>query len=76
MKPCKEKPTDGKLCPNKVDEGQEYCPYHLAKQDAKEKKFISSIMLAVGTAGIVKFAPKVFPKVFENVIASFLPKKQ
>lgn len=46
MKPCKEKLPDAKPCPNQVDEGQEYCPYHLAKQVAEERKQLS-IALAV-----------------------------
>ena len=41
MKPCKAKLSDGKPCPNQVDEGQEYCFYHLASQDADEKKKLS-----------------------------------
>ena len=41
MKPCKAKLPDGKPCPNQVDEGQEYCPYHLAKQNAMPKKITS-----------------------------------
>ena len=43
MKLCKAELPDGKPCPNKVDEGQEYCPYHLANQDAKIKKGILSV---------------------------------
>ena len=40
MKPCKAKLSDGKPCPNQVDEGQEYCPYHLAIQVGDAKKIL------------------------------------
>ena len=38
MNLCKAKLPDGKPCPNQADEGQEYCPFHLASQDAETKK--------------------------------------
>ena len=41
MKPCKEKLPDGKPCPNQADEGQEYCPYHLANQAKKAKSVLA-----------------------------------
>ncbi len=44
MKPCKAKLTDGNPCPNQVDEGQEYCPYHLASQVAGEMRTLSNIL--------------------------------
>jgi hypothetical protein len=47
MKPCKAKLPDGKLCPNQVDEGQEYCPFHLADQDTKAKNILSIALGAV-----------------------------
>lgn len=47
MTPCKAKLLDGKFCPNKVDEGQEYCPFHLANQDAKAKNTLSIALGAV-----------------------------
>ncbi len=59
MKPCKAKLSDGKPCPNQVDEGQEYCPFHLASQNTKAKN-ISSIALTVlgvvatGVVAVVK----------------------
>jgi hypothetical protein len=43
MKLCKAELPDEKPCPNKVDEGQEYCPYHLANKVAKIKKGILSV---------------------------------
>ena len=46
MTPCKAKLPDGKICDNKVDEGQEYCPYHLAEQITMPKK-IASIALPI-----------------------------
>lgn len=51
MKQCKAK-QDGKPCRNQVDEGQEYCPYHLASQDANLKKKISIGGLVVTGLGI------------------------
>lgn len=63
MKPCKEKLPDGKPCPNQADEGQEYCPYHLANQD-KEAKNILAIagtvlgVVATGVVAVVKIAIK------------------
>ncbi len=71
MKSCKEKFLDGKPCPNKIDEGQEYCPYHLAKQVADEKKIFSSVMVTAGIFGILKANPKVIAK----GLTSFLFKK-
>jgi len=67
MKSCKAKDANGKPCPNKVGEGQEYCPYHLADQDAKTKKKFS-IVTGVGTGlsliavGIYKAAKFVISK--------------
>jgi len=64
MKPCKAKNPDGKPCPNQVDEGQEYCPYHLAKKDAKAKNILSIVgtVLGVGITGIVAVAKFVASK--------------
>ena len=61
MTPCKAKLPDGKICDNKVDEGQEYCPYHLASQDAETKKTLSilakaGVVLLSLVAGIYKVA--------------------
>jgi len=53
MKTCKEILLDGKPCPNQVDEGQEYCPFHLADQDAKAKKKFSIAAGAVTVLGLV-----------------------
>ena len=47
MKLCKAELPDGKPCPNKVDEGQEYCPYHLANQAAKIKKLSFAVITGV-----------------------------
>jgi hypothetical protein len=71
MKPCKEKLPDGIPCPNQVDEGQEYCPYHLAKQVAEEKKIFFSSVAVAGALSIFKIDPKVAAK----GVASFLSKK-
>lgn len=63
MKPCKEKLPDGKPCPNQADEGQEYCPYHLANQDKEAKNILAiagavlGVMAAVAVA-VVKIATK------------------
>lgn len=32
---CKQILDDGKRCPNLVDDGQVYCPYHLGKKASK-----------------------------------------
>ena len=55
MKPCKAKLPDGKPCPNQADEGQEYCPYHLASQDAEAKKIfsIAGTVLGVVVTGVI-----------------------
>ena len=53
MKPCKTKLPNGKPCPNKVDDGQEYCPYHLANQNAKAKNIFSIVTGAVTFLGFV-----------------------
>ena len=41
MKSCKAKDSNGEPCPNKVDEGQEYCPYHLSSQNTVAKNILS-----------------------------------
>lgn len=48
MTPCKAKLPDGKFCDNKVDEGQEYCPYHLAEQITMPKKILSVALPILG----------------------------
>jgi hypothetical protein len=63
MKPCKEKLPDGKPCPNQADEGQEYCPYHLANQDKQTKSVLAIVgtvlsVVAAGIIAIVKIATK------------------
>jgi hypothetical protein len=55
MKPCKAKLPDGKPCPNQVDDGQEYCFFHLADQDKKMKEILIPIggaMVSAVVAGI------------------------
>ena len=47
MKTCKAILPDGKFCENEVDEGQEYCPYHLAEQITLPKKILSVVVLPV-----------------------------
>lgn len=49
MKSCKASLPDGKACPNQVNKGQEYCPYHLASQVADEEKILSKILSTLGT---------------------------
>lgn len=53
MKPCKGKLPDGKPCPNQVDNGQEYCFFHLADQDSKAKKKLSIATGAITVLGFV-----------------------
>lgn len=48
MTPCKAILPDGKFCDNKVDEGQEYCPYHLAEQITMPKKILSVALPILG----------------------------
>jgi hypothetical protein len=67
MKPCKAKFPDGKPCPNQVDDGQEYCFFHLADQDSKAKKKFSIAtgavaVLSLVAAGIYKVAKFVITK--------------
>ncbi len=64
MKPCKEKLPDGKPCPNQVDEGQEYCPYHLSKQVVKAKNILAIALPVLGivATGIYKVAKFVVSK--------------
>jgi hypothetical protein len=49
MKTCNAKDQDGEPCPNLVDEGQEYCLYHLASQVTKEKKILINVLITLGT---------------------------
>jgi hypothetical protein len=48
MKPCKAQLPDGKPCPNQADEGQEYCPFHLADQITMPKKILSIALPVLG----------------------------
>jgi hypothetical protein len=48
MKTCKAALPDGKFCENEVDEGQEYCPYHLAEQITLPKKILSVALPVLG----------------------------
>ena len=53
MSSCNATLPDGKPCPNEADEGQKYCPFHLANQDAMVKKTILSIGgIVLGALGI------------------------
>ena len=67
MKSCKAKDSNGNPCPNKVDDGQEYCYFHLADQDAKTKKKFAlatgaGTVLSVVAVGIYKAAKFVSSK--------------
>ena len=54
MKSCKAKVPDGKPCPNKVDEGQEYCQHHLSSQNTMVKNILSIAgTVALGVVAIV-----------------------
>lgn len=54
MNSCKGKDVNGKPCPNKVDEGQEYCPYHLSSQNTTAKKILSIVgTVALGVVALV-----------------------
>lgn len=55
MKTCKKKLPDGKFCTNSVDDGQEYCFYHIANKAAKEKKTFSIAAGALSVLGFVFF---------------------
>ena len=67
MKSCNAKLPDGKPCPNQVDNGQEYCFFHLADQDSKAKMKFSIAtgavaVLSLVAAGIYKVAKFVVTK--------------
>lgn len=53
METCKAKLPDGKPCSNGVDDGQEYCFFHLAEQDSKLKKKFSIVAGALSVLGLV-----------------------
>lgn len=55
MNLCREKLSSGKSCPNQVDEGQEYCPFHLANQDKKAKNIltIAGAVISAVTVGFI-----------------------
>ena len=65
MKPCKAKLPDGKPCPNQADEGQEYCPFHLADQITMPKKILS---VALPILGVV--VPAVIATVRKQLVDS------
>lgn len=48
MNPCKAQLPDGTSCPNQADEGQEYCPFHLAEQITMPKKILSVALPVLG----------------------------
>jgi len=50
MNPCKAKLPDGNPCSHQADEGQKYCPYHLADRVTMPKKIGLG---ALGVLGIV-----------------------
>lgn len=50
MNPCKAKLPDGNPCPNQADEGQKYCPFHLANPIKVPNKFLSIAGGVLGTA--------------------------
>ena len=53
MKSCKAELPDGKPCPNQVDDGQEYCFFHLAEQDKELKEILGwGAIFSVTVAGI------------------------
>lgn len=54
MKSCKAKLPDGKPCPNQVDEGQDYCPFHLANQITLPKKILLVALSVLGPLVIIK----------------------
>lgn len=63
MQTCKAKLPDGKPCPNRVDERQQYCPFHLASQDAGLKKTMLTNLLNFAWALVsIRFAATI-PKV-------------
>lgn len=56
MQPCKAILPDGKLCPNQADEGQEFCPFHLADQITMPKKILSVAIPILGVVASVVVA--------------------
>ena len=52
MNSCKAKLPDGKSCPNQVDEGQDYCPFHLANQITLPKKILSVALSVLGLVAV------------------------
>jgi hypothetical protein len=65
MKPCQAKLPDGKPCPNQADEGQEYCPFHLAEKITMPKKILS---IALPILGVV--ATAVVGAVLQQLVGS------
>ena len=63
MKPCKAKLPNGTPCPHMVDEGQVYCPFHLASQDAVAKNIIFTAVLDL----VLGIGLKVFATRFSKV---------
>lgn len=57
-KTCKAILENGRPCPNSVEDGQDYCPYHLAQQTTTPKKVVGYggiILGALGTIGMMIF---------------------
>lgn len=53
MKLCKAKLPDGKPCPHNVDEGQEYCPHHLASRVTRFAKVRNMVASLFGVVLII-----------------------
>lgn len=72
MKPCKAKLSDGNSCPNQVDEGQEYCPYHLSSQVADEVKKLKTTGIVLGLISIYKIAEPYLGKAAKFIVSKKL----
>ena len=57
MNVCKAKLPDGKLCPNQADTGQQYCPFHLAKQVSPVKKITMGVLTLIAIVKAAKSVP-------------------
>ncbi|MCL4300881.1 MAG: hypothetical protein KJ077_34410 [Anaerolineae bacterium] len=60
-KTCKALLKNGQPCPNQVDEGQDFCPYHLSRETSIWKKILAGITGVLGIlVGILLVAIKIF----------------